>query len=273
MIIDGLEYAKEIKSDLKKSIADTLVKPCLSIVVIGDDERSNVYIKAKEKACEEVGVYLKIVKLNETTKEIEVINKIKELNNDEYVNGIIVQLPIPKRLNKDKIINTIDKHKDVDGLTLFNSAKLYKNSLNLAPCTPLGIMEMIKRLDLDLSGSNVVVVGRSEIVGKPLAVMLINAGATVTVCNSKTKNLNYYTKNADILISAAGVKHLITKDMVKENSYIFDVGITKEDKIYGDVDYENIIGYANVTPMPYGTGPMTVAMLLSNTIGNYQKNQ
>ncbi len=274
MLIDGKKVSTEIKQELINRIDKTMIKPCLAVVQVGNDEASNIYIKGKEKACKEVGIYFKHIKLNEDIKEIEIINKIKELNNDEYVNGILVQLPLPERFNQNRIINIIDKHKDVDGLTLYNMVKLYKNTPYIIPCTPKGIMKLIEYYEIDLEGKNVTVVGKSELVGKPLSLLLLSKGATVTICHSKTTNLKYHTSNADILVVAVGKEKLITKDMVKKNAYVFDVGINRVDnKICGDTDFENIKEIVNITPVPGGVGPMTVAMLLENTVENFIKNK
>lgn len=273
MILDGKELSNEIKANLTKKIKDNLIKPCLAVVQIGNDEASNIYIKAKEKACNEVGIYFKHIKFSNNASEIEIKNKIIELNNDEYVNGILIQLPIPDRFNVYKLLNLINKDKDVDGLTDNNIAKLFKDKNNLVPCTPLGIIKLLKKYDIKLTGKHAVVVGKSNLVGKPLAMLLLQEGATVTICHSKTEDLQKYTKDADILISAVGKKDLIKSDMVKDDSVVIDVGISRVDgKLYGDVDFENIKDIASyITPVPGGVGPMTVAMLLNNVIKNYEK--
>ncbi len=274
MIIDGKSVAQEIKTQLITKIDKVMIKPCLAVVQVGNDEASNVYIKAKEKACKEVGLYFKHIKLSEDNKEIEIINKIKELNNDEYVNGILVQLPLPDKFNKNRIINVIDKHKDVDGLTLYNMVKLYKGTPNITPCTPKGIMRLLEHSEIEIEGKNVVIVGRSELVGKPLAMLMMHQGATVTICHSKTTDLKSHTINADILVSAVGKANLITADMVKDNAYVIDVGINRIDgKLCGDVDFENISKKADITPVPGGVGPMTIAMLIENTIENFNSKR
>ena len=272
-IIDGKQIRNEIIEELKKEVKHYMIKPCLAVIQIGDDPASNTYIKAKEKACNETGIYFKHIKFNETTKEIEVINKILELNNDEYVHGILLQLPLPEGFNSDKLINYIARNKDVDGLTDINIGKLYNNKSGLVSCTPLGIMKLLEHENIDVAGKNVTIVGRSNLVGKPLAGLLLNKDATVTICHSKTENLKEHTKKADILIVAVGKKHLIKENMIKEGAIIIDVGINKEDgKLYGDVDFENVKEkVSRITPVPGGVGPMTVAMLMSNTIKAYQK--
>ena len=252
-----------------------MIKPCLAVIQIGDDPASNSYIRSKEKACNEIGIYFKHIKFNETVKEIEVINKILELNNDEYVHGILLQLPLPEGFNQDKLINYIARNKDVDGLTDINVGKLFNNKPGMVSCTPLGIMKLFEKENIDVKGTNVTIVGRSNLVGKPLLGLLLNNDATVTICHSKTENLKKHTKNADILIVAVGKKHFITEDMVKEDAIVIDVGINKEDgKLYGDVDFSKVkTKVKKITPVPGGVGPMTVAMLMTNVIKAYEKWQ
>lgn len=274
MILDGKTLSDKIKNEIKSKVKNYLIKPTLAVIQIGNDEASNVYIKAKEKACNTVGINFIHVKFEEDTTEQEVINKIVELNNDTYVNGILLQLPLPSQFNQDKLLNLINKNKDVDGLTDINAGLLFKGNSNLVPCTPLGIVTLLKEYKIDLIGKHVVIIGKSNLVGKPLAILLLQEGATVTICHSKTNNLKQFTKRADILVSAVGKKDLVTKDMVKENSVIIDVGINRvAGKLYGDVDFENVKDIVSfITPVPGGVGPMTVAMLLSNVVKNYEKN-
>ena len=264
--IDGKIISTKIKEELKAEIKTYMIKPCLAVIRIGNDEASNVYISAKQKACSEVGIYLKHIKFDEDSREIEIINKIIELNNDEYVHGILLQLPIPEKFNEEKLINYISRNKDVDGLTDINVGKLINNKKCLVSCTPQGIIKLLEESDVSIPGKNVVIVGRSKLVGKPLISLFLNNDATVTVCHSKTNNLKEFTKNADILVVAVGKKHLITEDMVKKDSVVIDVGINRIDgKLYGDVDYENVKNKVSlITPVPGGVGPMTVAMLLCN---------
>ena len=272
-IIDGKKIRNEILEDLKKQVKQYMIKPCLAVIQIGDDEASNTYIKAKEKACTEIGIYFKHIKFSETTKEIEVINKILELNNDEYVHGILLQLPLPEGFNQDKLINYIARNKDVDGLTDINIGKIFNNKQGLVSCTPQGIMKLLEYEKIDIEGKNVTIVGRSNLVGKPLLGLMLNKNATVTICHSKTENLKKHTKNADILVVAVGKKHFITEDMVKDDTIIIDVGINRENgKLYGDVDYDKVKTKAKkITPVPGGVGPMTVAMLMTNVITAYEK--
>ena len=264
--IDGKIISTKIKEELKAEIKTYMIKPCLAVIQIGNDEASNVYISAKQKECSEVGIYLKHIKFDEDSREIEIINKIIELNNDEYVHGILLQLPIPEKFNEEKLINYISRNKDVDGLTDINVGKLINNKKCLVSCTPQGIIKLLEESDVPIPGKNVVIVGRSKLVGKPLISLFLNNDATVTVCHSKTNNLKEFTKNADILVVAVGKKHLITEDMVKKDSVVIDVGINRIDgKLYGDVDYENVKNKVSlITPVPGGVGPMTVAMLLCN---------
>ncbi len=272
-ILDGKSLSAKVKDELKGNVNSYFQTPILAVVTIGDDAASEVYVKNKKKACEYVGMSFIHLDYASCVKEEVVIKKIKQLNKDKSVNGIIVQLPIPDNFNVSKIINTIDPSKDVDGLTNTQAGKLIQNEKCLIPCTPKGIMEIFKEYKIDLEGKHVVIVGRSNLVGKPLMLECLNKNATVTMCHSKTKDLKKYTKDADILVVAVGKKYLIDKTMVKKDSVIIDVGINRIDgKLYGDVNpnVEEVCGY--LTPVPGGVGPMTVSMLLKNTFEAY-KNQ
>lgn len=272
-ILDGKSLSAKIKDEFKENVNSYFQTPILAVVTIGDDAASEVYVKNKKKACEYVGMSFLHLDYASCVKEEVVIRKIKQLNKDKSINGIIVQLPIPENFNVSKIINTIDPSKDVDGLTNIQAGKLIQNEKCLTPCTPKGIMEIFKEYKIDLEGKHVVIVGRSNLVGKPLMLECLNKNATVTMCHSKTKNLKSYTKDADILVVAVGKKYLIDKSMIKKDSIIIDVGINREDgKIYGDVNpnVEELCEY--LTPVPGGVGPMTVSMLLKNTFEAY-KNQ
>lgn len=271
-ILDGKSLSAKIKDELKGNVNSYFQTPILAVVTIGDDAASEVYVKNKKKACEYVGMSFLHLDYASCVKEEVLIRKIKQLNKDKSINGIIVQLPIPENFNVSKIINTIEPSKNVDGLTNIQAGKLIQNEC-LTPCTPKGIMEIFKEYKIDLEGKHVVIVGRSNLVGKPLMLECLNKNATVTMCHSRTKNLKKYTKDADILVVAVGKKYLIDKSMVKKDSVIIDVGINREDgKIYGDVNpnVEEVCEY--LTPVPGGVGPMTVAMLLKNTFEAY-KNQ
>ncbi len=272
-ILDGKSLSAKVKDELKGNVNSYFQTPILAVVTIGDDAASEVYVKNKKKACEYVGMSFLHLDYASCVKEEVVIKKIKQLNKDKSINGIIVQLPIPDNFNVSKIINTIDPAKDVDGLTNTQAGKLIQNEKCLIPCTPKGIMEIFKEYKIDLEGKHVVIVGRSNLVGKPLMLECLNKNATVTMCHSKTKELKKYTKDADILVVAVGKKYLIDKTMVKKDSVIIDVGINRIDgKLYGDVNpnVEEVCGY--LTPVPGGVGPMTVSMLLKNTFEAY-KNQ
>lgn len=273
ILLDGKSLSAKIKDELKGNINSYVQTPILAVITIGDDAASEVYVKNKRKACEYVGMSFLHLDYASCVKEEVVIKKIKQLNKDKSINGIILQLPIPDNFNVSKIINTIDPSKDVDGLTNTQAGKLIQNEKCLMPCTPKGIMEILKEYKIELEEKHVVIVGRSILVGKPLMLECINKNATVTMCHSKTRDLKSYTKDADILIVAAGKKHLIDKTMIKKGSVIIDVGINREDgKLFGDVNpnVEEVCGY--LTPVPGGVGPMTVAMLLKNTFKAY-KNQ
>ncbi len=273
ILLDGKSLSAKIKDELKGSINSYVQTPILAVITIGDDAASEVYVKNKRKACEYVGMSFLHLDYASCVKEETVIKKIKQLNKDKSINGIIIQLPIPKNFNVSKIINTIAPSKDVDGLTNTQAGKLIQNEKCLMPCTPKGIMEILKEYKIDLEGKHVVIVGRSNLVGKPLMLECLNKNATVTMCHSKTKDLKSFTKDADILVVAVGKKYLIDKTMVKKDSVIIDVGINRIDgKLYGDVNpnVEEVCAY--LTPVPGGVGPMTVSMLLKNTFEAY-KNQ
>ena len=274
MILDGKACSADLKERLKTKLKNFDTRPKLIDIQIGENAASDIYIKNKEKAALSIGIDFECIRFDENTSEEIIISKIQELNNDKNINGILVQMPIPDKYNYKKIINTITPEKDVDGLTYVNSGKLLNNEDAMTSCTPSGIIELLKYYNIPIESKNVVIVGRSILVGKPLGLLFLNKNATVTICHSKTENLKEFTKNADILVAAVGKKHLITKDMIKENSVVIDVGINRIDgKIYGDVDFENIKDIATITPVPGGVGPMTVTMLLYNTVKNYEKTK
>ena len=273
-IIDGKECSKILKEKLKSDISAFEDKLGLVDIQIGNDAASSIYIENKKKASENIGINFYHIHFEDGTSEDKIINKIIELNNDETIHGILIQLPLPNGYDEKKLINYIDPNKDVDGLTKLNIGNLFLNNKCLTSCTPSGVIELLKYKNIELKGKHVVIVGRSNLVGKPLIQLFLNEDATVTVCHSKTDDLAYYTKQADILVVAVGKKHLIKEDMVKENSIVIDVGINRENgKIYGDVDFDNVISKVKyVTPVPGGVGPMTIAMLLKNVVYSY-KNQ
>ena len=269
-IIDGKKISLEIKDELKEKVSIMKVKPTLVVISVGDNPASSVYVKQKEKCANYIGINYKHIHYDNISDDL-LIKEINKLNNDAKINGIIVQLPLPKGMDEVKIVNTIIPSKDVDGLTYLNAGLLLNNKTSLVSCTPKGIMELLKRENIKLEGSNVVVVGRSILVGKPMMNLLINANATVTLCHSKTKDLEKITRRADILIVAIGKDRFIKKEMVKRGSIIIDVGINRIDgKLYGDVDFDDVKKKVKkITPVPGGVGPMTVTMLMQNVYDAY----
>ncbi len=271
-IINGKEIAKATRQKLKVQIDDLFKKtnkrPHLVVVLVGDDPASASYVKAKDKACEKIGMKSTIIKRPETITQSELLDEIKKLNNDDDVTGILVQLPLPKHIDKDTVVNTISPLKDVDGFHPISVGNLYNGNDTFAPCTPAGIIKLLKTSNVTLAGSEAVVVGRSLTVGKPVANMLVDENATVTIAHSRTKNLKEVTKRADILVVAVGRAHLVTADMIKEGAVVIDVGVNRVDgKLVGDVDYDEAIKVASkITPVPGGVGPMTIATLLENTL-------
>lgn len=271
-IIDGVATSTILRKKIKDQITSEKIKPCLAVIQIGDNSASNIYIKNKKKACIDVGIEFIYKKFDEDEKEETVINEIKKLNLDSSVNGILVQLPIPSSFHEEKIINTIKPVKDVDGLTYQNVGNLVLGNDGLVPCTPVAVMELLKMYNVKLSGKNVCIIGRSNLVGKPLIQLLLKQDATVSICHSKSTDIKKYTKLADVLIVAAGHPNLITKDMVKDKAVVIDVGINKENNILcGDVSFDEVSKKASlITPVPGGVGPMTVACLLKNTLKAYK---
>lgn len=270
-IMDGKNLSNIIKDDLRKEISMYVQTPILAVITIGDDEASKVYVNNKRKSCEQVGISFMHFDYLSEVKESVVINKIKELNKDVSVNGIIVQLPIPDHFNVEKIINTIDVSKDVDGLTNESKIRRMNNKSSLIPCTTKGILELLDYYKINMESKRVVVVGRSELVGTPTYQECLKRNATVTICHSKTKDLGSITKEADILIVATGHKYLIDKNMIKEGCVIIDVGISRDNgKLYGDVNPNVSDKCSYLTPVPGGVGPMTVVMLLKNTFIAYK---
>ena len=270
-IINGEALSLQIQDNIKKEIKSCMIRPSVAVIQVGDNPASNSYIKRKETACNNVGVYFRLYKFDEGTPELTIINKIKELNNDEYVNGILVQLPLPEQYNEKRIVNSIINSKDIDGLTDINVGRMINGKKTLVPCTPLGIMRLLEEYNVELAGKNVVIVGRGKLVGRPLITLMLAKDETVTVCHSKTTNLAEMTKMADVLVVACGVPNLITADMVKDDVVVIDAGINRIDgKLCGDVDFEAVSKKASlITPVPKGVGPMTVAMLLQNIITCY----
>lgn len=265
-LLDGKKVRDEVLEDLKQKIAENNLAIKLAIILVGNNEASKIYIRNKEKACKNVGIEVEKCLLDEKTREEDLIDLINKLNEDASVTGIILQSPVPTHIDFDKCSGLIKASKDVDGFTEENIYNLYLGNDTIMPCTVKGIIRLLEYYDIPLEGANVVIVGRGNIVGHPLSLALINKNATVTVAHSKTKDLSNVTKNADILISATGVAHLITLDMVKPGAVVVDVGVSRIDgHIVGDVDFDNVKDVASwITPNPGGVGPMTVAMIIDN---------
>ncbi len=271
-ILDGKLIKGQILEELKGEVDKLTIKPNLVVIQVGDNDASNIYINQKRKMAEYIGYNFSLLRFPLEVSEEEILNEIDKLNNDNSVHAILVQMPLPGHLNAAKIQNAIAVLKDVDGLNDINAGRLFHKKDGLFPCTPLGVMELLKRYNINVSGMNAVVVGRSNLVGKPMATMLTNHDATVTLCHSKTIDLKKHTSMADILVVAVGKAGLITEDMVKEDAIVIDVGINRVNgKLYGDVDFDNVskkVSY--ITPVPGGVGQMTVAMLAKNVLSAYK---
>jgi len=270
-IIDGKKIAEdrilEIKSNIEKLKKDHNLIPGLAVVLVGDDPASRTYVNSKEKKCKEVGIYSEVHRLPESITELELLKIVEDLNNNEKIHGILVQLPLPKHINEDTINEHISYEKDVDGFHPVNIGNLQLKRPSFVPCTPKGIIELIKSTGTTIQGKNAVVVGRSNIVGLPTSMLLLNENATVTICHSKTQNLKDTILKADIIVSATGIAGLITGDMVKQDAVVIDAGIIRVgDTMVGDVLYDDVLQKAGfITPVPGGVGPMTIAMLMQNT--------
>ncbi len=281
-ILKGTILRDKIKEYLKNKVNFLQAKykkvPGLAVILVGDDPASSVYVRSKEKTCKEIGFLSEVIKMDKNIKEETLLNKIKELNEKNEINGILVQLPLPDHINADKIISCIDPLKDVDGFHPLNVGNLLIGRDTFIPCTPYGIMQILKYYNIETEGKYAVIIGRSNIVGKPMAALLVQknkyANATVTICHSRTKNIEEYTKKADILIAAIGKPQYVKKDMIKKGAVVIDVGInrikdpskSKGYRLVGDVDFENVKPIASaITPVPGGVGPMTIAMLMMNT--------
>ena len=286
-IIDGKQVAADMRVELKDEVAKLKEKgivPGLGVILVGEDPASQSYVRAKERACEDIGIYSDNNRLPAETSQEELMGLVEKMNKDPKINGILVQLPLPKGLNEAEVLLAIDPAKDVDGFHPVNVGKMVVGEKAFLPCTPHGVIQLLKRSGVTIEGAEVVIVGRSNIVGKPLANMLIqkkpNANATVTVCHTRTKDLTYHTKRADIVIAAAGRPNTVTADMVKEGVVVIDVGVNRvEDatkkkgyRLVGDVDFEAVKEKASfITPVPGGVGPMTITMLLYNTVESAKK--
>lgn len=271
-IINGKDLAQELRMSLKDEVTELKQKginPHLTVVLVGDNPASRSYVKGKEKAAAEVGISSSVIELPATTSEEELLDQIHKLNEDSVVNGILVQLPLPKHISEQKVIDTINPDKDVDGFHPINVGKMMLGEDTFLPCTPYGIITMLKSRNINIEGKHAVIIGRSNIVGKPVGQLLLNENATVTYCHSRTTNLRELTLKADILIVAIGRPNAITADDIKEGAVVIDVGINRLEtgKLTGDVDFNSAVEKASyITPVPKGVGPMTIAMLLENTV-------
>lgn len=275
-ILDGKTLGKEIQEEIRLEVEKLDKKPHLAVVLVGEDSASKIYVNTKNRTCERLGFKSTVINFPETVSEEDLKLKIRELNNDEDVNAILIQLPLPAHIDTNNCIKEISPIKDVDGFTPENLGAIIRGQEPFAyPCTPYGIITILKKYNIQIAGKHAVIVGRSNIVGKPVSLMLLKENATVTMCHSKTENLAEITKTADILISATG-KRVITKDMVKKGATVIDVGIIRnaEGKLEGDVDFENVKDVAEyITPVPGGVGPMTIASLMKNTLSLFYKQQ
>jgi methylenetetrahydrofolate dehydrogenase (NADP+) / methenyltetrahydrofolate cyclohydrolase len=270
-ILDGKQIASELKENIALEIAklrDQSIVPGLAVVLVGEDPASKVYVGHKEKACQALGIYSEVIRLAETITTQELLVQIKQLNQRSDIHGVLVQLPLPQQLDEQRIIESVSPDKDVDGFHPINVGLLSLGRKTFVPCTPRGIMEMLKLSGIDVAGKHAVIIGRSNIVGKPLAALLLAQNATVTVCHSHTVNLAQVTKEADILIAAVGKGRFVTENMVKQGAIVIDVGINREGKkLVGDVDFDEVEQVASaITPVPGGVGPLTIMMLMANTI-------
>lgn len=275
-IIDGKAVSAAVKDEVKEQVA-ALKKdggvPCLAVVLVGDDPASKVYVRNKKRACEYCGIKSLEYILDKAASEQQLLDLIDVLNNEPTVHGILVQLPLPPHINEQNIINAISEHKDVDAFHPANVGRLMTGNPDFLPCTPAGVMEMLKKYNIETAGKDCVIIGRSNIVGKPMAMLMLMANSTVTICHSKTKNLKEKCLSADILIAAIGKPKFVTADMVKDGAVVIDVGInrTEDGKLCGDVDFDEVSKKASyITPVPGGVGPMTIATLMKNTLTAYK---
>jgi len=275
-IIDGKRIAAAVREEIRERIRrlrqDNVGIPGLAVILVGDDPASAAYVRSKATACEEVGIASRQITFPGYISQDELIDSVQELNRDAGIHGILVQLPLPKHLDERAVLETVNPAKDVDGFTYANIGRLVENRASFVPCTPAGILELLDREEIAIAGRRAVVVGRSEIVGKPVAMLLVHRNATVTICHSRTADLAAETRRADILIAAVGRPRLITGDMVKPGAVVIDVGINRvEGRLVGDVDFDSVTPVAAaITPVPGGVGPMTVAMLLRNTLQAFE---
>jgi len=271
-VINGKDLSHDMKMDMKTEVSElkqTGITPHLTVLLVGDDPASKSYVSGKKKACDQTGISSDVTELEPTISEGELLQRIEDLNNDPKVHGILVQLPLPNHIDEQKVIETIDPSKDVDGFHPVNIGRMMIGEDTFLPCTPYGIITMLKSKNINIEGKHAVIVGRSNIVGKPVGQLLLNENATVTYCHSRTKNLRDFTRSADILVAAVGKPHVITGDDVKEGAIVVDVGVNRveDGSLTGDVDFESAKQKASyITPVPRGVGPMTITMLLKNTI-------
>ena len=278
ILLDGKSISKKRNLVLKEKIEETNLRykrtPKLAIILVGDNPASLSYVKGKKKACDLVGIKHELFHLNKDVSESEIRNLINELNQDTHVDGILLQLPLPNHLNEDVLIDLISQEKDADGFHVINQGYLYQKKKTIYPATPKGIMTLLKSYDIDVKGMHAVVIGRSNIVGFPVARLLMDQGATITVCHSKTKDVAFHTLNADIIVVAAGKVHMLTKNMVKPGTIVVDVGVNRVDgKLVGDADFDDLKEIcSHITPVPGGVGPMTIHSLLENTYELYLKH-
>ena len=271
-IMDGKETSRELKEIIKAKVSTLPTKPKLLVILVGDDPASKIYVASKEKACKTCGIDAQTITLDANVSQKEVIDVIEQANKDKSINAILVQLPLPDHINTQAVINAIDPLKDVDGLTSVNQGKLFLGQDGIVPCTPKGVIHLLDKYNVDLTGKNAIVIGRSLLVGKPLAILLLGKNATVTIAHSKTKNLKDLCLSADLIVSSVGRPKLVTADMVKEGVIVIDVGINRvHGTIVGDVDYLNVCDKCSrITPVPGGVGPMTIACLLENVLECYK---
>ena len=272
VIIDGKMCSAKVKNQIKSetnALKQKGIVPGLAVIIVGNDPASKVYVNNKKKACEEIGFFSQEYTLKEETTQEELVALVKKLNEDDKINGILVQMPLPKHLNEKEIIETIDPLKDVDAFHPSNVGRIMIGDFHFLPCTPSGVMDLFDEYNIDISGKNAVVIGRSNIVGKPMSMLLLHKNATVTICHSKTKNLKDVTSKADILVAAIGRAKFVTADMVKDAAVVIDVGMNRDEnnKLCGDVDFENVKEKVSaITPVPGGVGPMTISTLMKNTL-------
>lgn len=271
-IMDGKETSKELKEEIKQQVKGLPSKPKLLVILVGDDPASKVYVASKEKASRNCGIDAETIVLDENVSQKEIIDCIEKANKDKSINAILVQLPLPDHINTKAVIEAIDPLKDVDGLTSLNQGKLFLGLNGIVPCTPKGIMHLFEKYNVDLTGKNAIVIGRSLLVGKPLSMLMLAKNATVTIAHSKTKNLKELCLGMDVIVSAVGKPKMITADMVKEGAIVIDVGINRvHNTLVGDVDYLSVCDKcARITPVPGGVGPMTIACLLENVVECYK---